>query len=49
MNPNNIKLIPIQEEELVETELDLTPYFAIGAAVLGALTMFSFLWKKFDK
>lgn len=49
MNAKNIKLIPIEEEEGIHIEIDLTPYLAAAAALFGGLAVFSFIWKKLSK
>ena len=53
MSAMKIKLVPIEEDEILEEEqpwmLTLGEFAAIAAAIAGALALFLLIWKKVVK
>lgn len=52
MSAMKIRLIPIEEDEILEEEqctLTLREFAAIAAAIAGALALFLLIWKKVVK
>lgn len=51
MSAMKIKLVPIEEDEILEEEgkLTLREFAAMAAAIAGALALFLLIWKKVVK
>ncbi len=52
MSAMKIKLVPIEEDEILEDEegkLTLREFAAMAAAIAGALALFLLIWKKVVK